>query len=245
MTVQNVATVTLSDYEEEFRIFKNNIGAVTRAFYYDAAYWEQIKANSKVVCTLNETPWLWNDFRLIASSYVFIILGCIFDSYDSTFRLSRLIQTAKSSGYFKKENLRLRKMAQPDIVPEWIDAYMRNTHEMTGEDFRTLKAYVNSISTDWEKIRDVRNKIVAHQERFPDKLSKKHLLAAADRKQIENIIRRLLIVEHILQEAGLNGTKPDYNHRSHQMKDIAQKELKRTVDLLSSGVKYMMEHKNT
>lgn len=235
MSKNKVAPNIGLDYEKELIVFQNNLNNAIRAFYYDVALYERVKDNTKEICLLNETPWFWNDFRHYTVMSVFIVLGRIFDKDTRSHSIDRLEQAARTTDYFCKENLRLRKVSSSDNSSEWIDGYMEGVYELIDADFDRMGSFIEEIRTDWNKLEKVRHKFFAHQDMFSDENVKKELLEKADNKLIESVIKKLLTVESILLEAGLNGKKPDYDYAPEQMRAIAKKELNKVIDLLSTG----------
>jgi hypothetical protein len=229
------AAIPQLDYKKEFLIFQSNVNRMARAYYYDLAIYDAAKGNQQTVCVLNSNGWFWDDFRKYTVMSVFILLGCVFDKDERSHSITRLLEAAKSSTYFTKEELRLRKIACSENSSEWIDGYMKNVQDLSSDDFDQISNFIKMIEGDWEKMKTVRHKFFAHQDVFTDENIKKQTLEAADNELIKSIIDRLLVVENILLEAGSNGRKPDFSFNPLQMVGIAKDEINKVINSLSKG----------
>lgn len=233
------------DYEQEYQIFLSNINLAARSFYYHVELNRQIYRDgkrykyfqySKIYQAVYANAQFWNDYKYSSVLTCIISLGRILDKPTNTHKVERLIEAAKKSGLFTNKKLRERKTKEIPNDPALVDSFMRTTHEFSSQDFKTLEDFIAQTRKKWEEIKDLRNKIHAHQEVMNDDLRKKILQGATYRK-IEEIIKRLLIVDRLLWEAFHNGRKPNFRRQQNKrVHNEVKRDVQSLLDKLSASI---------
>lgn len=218
-------------YEKEFEIFSSNINQAARSFYYHQEIQRQIYddgikhqnmpdgyfQNSKMFQAMQANSQFWMDYKHSSIVFAIIVLGRILDKNANAHKIERLIETAQKSGFFKNEKLRERKINGSNNSHEWIDNYMQNAHEFSDNDFKKISDFASETRKKWKNVKDLRNKIYAHQEAMDDQ-KKSSIFEKSKYAVFEEIIERLLTLEHILWDSFHNGKVPDFNHKNQKIK---------------------------
>lgn len=211
-------------YEKEFEVFSTNINGASRAFYYHTIINEKAAKNEDMLRALNSAALFWDDYRYFSILSVIIILGRVFDKNKRSHRLKKLIEDARASKHFTKESLRERKLVDSGNHVEWLEGYIQNAHELGSGDFDEMEDFAKEITDLWEKMAKIRKKIFAHQD-IMDESRKTTIVQTGKYKAIEQIIQKLLTLEHVLEQASLNGKKPDYTYRDTSNREAAEEEI--------------------
>lgn len=215
----------MSDYEQEFQMFSSNINQAARSFYYHReiqwqVYEDGIKhqelpegyfQDSIMFQAMNANAQFWNDYKYSSLFYAIVTLGRIFDKNKNSHGIKRLVKVAKSSELFTKEKLRERKVSGSENAHEWIETYMQSVTDIAPEDYYHFLRHVVEAKKLWNNVKDVRNKLYAHQDVISAE-KRSAILEKATYDTIEQIIKRLLTLESILFEAHHNGKKPDFEY---------------------------------
>lgn len=238
------------NYEQEFKIFSSNINQAARAFYYHQEFQRQIYddgikhqnmpngyfQDSKLFQAVQDNAQFWMDYKDCTIVFTVIVLGRIFDKdkkYQKSHHIERLIESANNSGFFTNEKLRERKIKGSDNSHEWIDNYMKNTHELSQDDFKNIYDYAKKTRENWESVKDLRNKIYAHQDVIDD-LKKNAIFEKSQYLVFEEIIQRLLTLENVFLEAFSNGRAPDFDFKNQHIKNAALKDVKSLLEKISN-----------
>lgn len=225
-------------YQKEFQIFSSNINQAARAFYYHKEINRQIHEDglkhdkppesyyqySKVYSSVQENARFWNDHDSMSITYTIIILGRVFDKPKKSHKIERLLDQAKQSRLFTNEELRKRKTKDSPNSFEWIDKYMEGSYELQDKDFLEIENFVKMTRKKWENIKDLRNKVFAHEEILEDE-EKKRIYKNSNYQIFQEIISNLLTVEHIFWEAFNNGTKPDFNYQNTRIESYIKNDV--------------------
>lgn len=225
-------------YEEEFRIFSNNVNQAARSFHYHCEIKKQIHEDgihhekmggyfqdSKIFQAINENAQFWSDYIYSSISNTIIILGRIFDRNKNSHGIERLISQARVSALFTKEELRIRKVSGSDNANEWIDNYMANIRDFERSEYSSFLRYIVKTKKLWSDIKKVRNKLYAHQAVI-NLATKTSILEKATYASIGEILSRLLVIEHIFFEAFHNGYPPNYDFENSDILKRAQEDIR-------------------
>jgi hypothetical protein len=184
---------------------------------------------------LNANAQFWNDYNYASLLYAIVTLGRIFDKNKKSHGIRRLTKIAKSSGLFTKKELRARKISGSENASEWIDAYMDNVSEISSKDYYQFLRYIVTTRKLWESVKDVRNKLYAHQDVLsPEKKSR--ILEKATYDIFEQIISRLLTIEKVLWQAFNNGGKPDFEFVSLEISQRAKADISSLLSRLTNRI---------
>lgn len=218
-------------YEKEFGIFSSNINQAARALYYHQEIQKQIYEDgvkhqnlpegyfqdSKMFQAMQANSQFWMDYKHSSIVFAIITLGRILDKNSNAHKIERLIKTARNSNLFNNDKLRERKIKGSDNANEWIEDYMKSTHELTDLDYNKITSFTEETRKRWEDVKDLRNKIYAHQEALDDN-RKAEILEKSKYEVFEDIIDRLLTLEYIFWQAYHNGTAPDFDYKNQQIR---------------------------
>ena len=235
----------MSNYEKEFQIFASNTNQAARSFYYhkeihgqvgdDIRKYQEIPeghpGTSELFQAMNANAQFWNDFSNSSSLFSLVTLGRIFDKPSKSHGIARLIKEIQSTDLFSKSELRKRKIAGSDNSHEWIDGFMQNIRNTTREECDRFLLYVADTQKLWIEIKDVRNKLYAHQDIIsPQKESE--ILGTATDEKIEKIILRLLTIKKALWEAFNNGANLNLEYGNTGLQMRVQTEVATLLDRL-------------
>lgn len=237
------------NYEHEFEIFSSNINQAAYAFYYHIELQRQIQKDglkhekkrdgyfqySKIFQGVSANAQFWNHYKYSSILTAIITVGRILDKPSTTHKIERLITAAESSDLFTRKSLRERKMKGSDNAHDWIDSFMNNTYELCAEDFKKIHDFVEHTRKKWESIKDLRNKVYAHQE-VMDNLKKTAIFQKSTYAAFEDIIKRLLKIEHIFWEAFNNGKKPDFRFQNKRIHRYTKKDIQSLLNTLAANI---------
>src|ERR1041384_3906038 len=104
--------------------------------------------------------------------------------HPSKNNIDSLLRVAEANKLiFSKQALRRRKQGSAKKEPEWLDAYMRDTHEPTKQDFMRIRAHVEKYKKLYESsYAGLRNKVYAH-------------MVASDPSEIQTLVAKTNITE--------------------------------------------------
>lgn len=236
----------MNAYEQEFQLFSSNIHQAARSFYYHREIQRQVYddgikhqelpmgcfQNSKMFQAMNANAQFWNDYKYSSLFYAIVILGRIFDRNKKSHGIRRLTRIAKCSGLFTKEELKKRKIAGSENAHEWIDAYMEKVTDIRPEEYYRFLRYIVTTGKLWDEVKDVRNKLYAHQDVISAE-KKSAILEKAKYDIFEKIIFNLLKTEEILWEVFHNGKKPDVDSASTKILDRVRSDVSSLLSRLS------------
>ena len=150
----------------------------------------------------------WSDYNYMTIQTTVIFLGKIFDPNSKTYNLSKMINSAsKAIPYFNREALRKRKTAL-GVETEIIDGYIPTAYELSKADIKAIKQEIKKANALWDKIEPFRNKIYAHSEILTSE-ERLELFGQVKYDDLKDLIQILLNISHALEQAELNGMKPD------------------------------------
>lgn len=234
------------DYEKEFNIFSSNINQAARAFYYHQEIQKQVYddgekyqnlpdgyfQDSKMFQAMQANSQFWMDYKHSSIVFAIITLGRILDKNSNAHKIERLIKAAQNSDLFNNDKLRERKIKRSDNADEWINNYINNAHELSSKNFSEILSFAEETRKKWETVKDLRNKIYAHQEALDD-IKKVAIFKKSTYGAFQEIIERLLTLEHIFWEAFHNGKPPDFGFKNQQIKNAVVKDVRSLLDRLS------------
>ena len=113
---------------------------------------------------------------------------------------------------------------------------MKNTHELNALDFAKIEALKCEAEILWKDIKDIRNKILAHQDILNEN-KKNNILAKGKYEIFEKIISKLLTIRYILDAAYINGTKPDFAHKDIDIHSSIKTDIESLFSRLSGSQK--------
>lgn len=224
-----------SEYEKEFQIFSNNVNQAARSFYYHTEIQKQVYEDcskqendyfqySKMYQAIDANAQFWNDYKYSSLFHAIVTLGRIFDRNKKSHGIRRLVKIAKQSGSFTTHKLRERKIKDSDNASEWIDEYMYEKQDIGSSEYFKLLRYVVETINMWQQVKGVRNKLYAHQDVMTD-TKRQSILETATYGTLEDIIKRLLTIEHIYWQAYYNGASPDLGYKNEQVLNRVQKDV--------------------
>lgn len=237
----------MDEYEQEFQIFATNIRSAARSFYYHRELMHQVYTDglkhqqlpngyfqdSKMYQAMNSNSQFWETYNFSSIFHTILTLGRIFDKDPRSHSINRLSKLIKRSCIFSKEELRKRKISESDNANEWIDEYIDNVNEFSQEDYQSIFQYIAETLEHWDCVKDVRNKLYAHQDVLGfDRKSEIREKATYD--VIEKIIARLLTIEHILWEAFHNGRTPYFEYTNKEIFEKAKADVSSLLSRLSN-----------
>lgn len=223
------------EYEKEFEIFSRNVNQAARSFYYHQEIKKQIYDDcqkqengyfqySELYQVINTNAQFWNDYEYSSLSYAIITLGRIFDKNKKSHGIRRLVKLAKQSNSFTTQKLRERKIKSSDNAKEWIDNYMYDKQDISSSEYFQLLRYIVETTQLWKQVKAVRNKFYAHQDVITD-VSKQGILKKAKYNVFEDVIERLLTIEHVYWHAFFNGAPPNLKYKNDQVFNSSKQEV--------------------
>ncbi|HNS44957.1 MAG TPA: hypothetical protein PKH37_07010 [Alphaproteobacteria bacterium] len=238
--------MTTSNYEKEFQIFSSNLNQAARAFYYHQEIQRQVYEDcmkykswqeSNIYQAIQDNAQFWEDYKDLSILCFVITLRKIFDkdkNGQESHHIDRLIKSVKNSDLFTNQKLRERKIKGSDNADDWIDEYMKNTHQLSETDFSKIEDFVSATKEKWDSVKPLCNKILAHQDALtPQKRSQ--IFENSKYAIFEEIITRLLTVENILWQAYHNGQKPDFGYVNNKVRNAVAYDVVLLLGKLSSG----------
>lgn len=179
---------------------------------YALRQFRTLLSDQKSVNELNKNVHFWQIFESALVTKLFISLRRLYDSSGDTFTVQSFIKDCiVHVDQFSSATLRKRKMEESASAHEWIDGYMKDVHEPTAEDFRSLAKLVKDNSKRMKGLyTDIASKVCAHaihtdtEEIF--KLSQ-----GANFDEIESALTSIWHVYQQVWQMYENGRAPDLN----------------------------------
>lgn len=223
----------METFEEHIQIYCNEISILLGSY----SLWKELNYNIKdddnFLTILNSSPRSWIAIRRSLQVTYFTVLHNMFDGDQKSFSVFDLLQYCiKNIEFFKKENLKKRKIQDLNGEPDWLEEYIENTHEFDKNDFYRLKSEISKKKTIYnKKYRKIRNKILIHKDK--EFIGKENSLwNETEIMEFEEIIWTLANLETTLFNFYYNGRKP--------LLDSSQPDLSRfenDFNLLKKGLK--------
>lgn len=219
-------------YTEHYKAFAQNINFAARIMHYYLHLGAMAKDGGKNYKTLNKTARFWNDFNFVALQTVIIFLGKIFDNQNRTHNLTKLLEVLPQSlEHFNKDNLRKRKV-QIGGKFEGLDEYIKEAYELTAEDIDAINIEAEKARTLWGKIEPLRHRFYAHHQMLTDQ-QRDALFKNVTYDELENLVQILLNISSALEQAEINGRKPDFNNDYRGPINLAEGEIDKLLNTLA------------
>lgn len=215
-------------YEKEFSIFSSNIKLAANSFEYYKTLLSDYKNNKKVQEASNSHQNFWKNFEYSSFLVVIVTLGRIFDKDKESHSIYKLLNAIKNTDHFKKSSLKARLNATKHNCEGEIDSLIERSYELNDDDISELKKSVDEAEKLWNGMRNIRNKILGHDDaetrsQIDDILTniilgsddnetnskKVEIIGTYNPDSMNKLISILLTIEHILNQSILNPTKPN------------------------------------
>lgn len=232
-----------TDYEDEFRIFSDNVNKSARSFYYHKEFNRQVLddcrkqqnghyGKSILYKSISANTQFWNDYNFSSLHYTVVILGRIFDKNKNSHGLCRLFTISKQNlNAFTTEKLRERKITGLGNADEWIDDYMSDKADIDPSSY--LETFIKETISFWDEVKHVRNKFYAHQAVIN---ANNYILEEVKYEKYEKIINRLLTIEHVYWEAYNNGILPSLDYKNSDVHAQAKEEISNLLNRLAKSI---------
>jgi hypothetical protein len=200
-------------YVEYHDHFSNEVYQATACYVIWKNLQNQPAEDDALLMSLNENALSWVFIRHSMMVSLIMALGRIFDTDGDSVSVDDLIKSCiVDIDQFSKSKLRERKL-QNHNAHEWIDSYMESVYEPIETDFLRLKPEVKKYREIFNSYyKPLRHKIFAHSDKAS--LSQRDdLWRATKGANMEDMLNFLEDVKITLQEAYLNGRKPELTGR--------------------------------
>jgi len=200
-------------YVEYHDHFSNEVYQATACYVIWKNLQNQPAEDDDLLISLNENALSWVFIRHSMMLSLIMALGRIFDTNGDSVSVDDLIKSCIADiDQFSKTKLRERKL-QSHNAHEWIDSYMESVYEPIESDFNRLKSEVKKYREIFKSYyKPLRHKIFAHSDKAS--LSQTDdLWRATKGANMEDMLNFLEDVKITLQEAYLNGRKPELTGR--------------------------------
>ncbi|MBN8520548.1 MAG: hypothetical protein J0L77_01440 [Alphaproteobacteria bacterium] len=222
-------------YTEQYKTFQQNVVFAARTFHCYLIIGEKAATDKQVYNALNNNARFWSDYNYIALQTVIIFLGKIFDTDNNTRNITKMLKAVIDDiSYFNKFNLKERKLKLSGEF-EGINEYINNAHELSREDIKEIKQRVKKARGQWNNVKPLRDKIYAHNQNLNEE-ERVELYKKVKYSDLKDILQILLNVAHSLEQAELNGRRPDFNYNYEGPIRVAEKEVDNLLMLLIKGM---------
>ena len=224
------------EYKSYYTKFAQNVYFAARTLYYFLNITQKAVDKNEVHNVLEYNAQFWNDYNFMTIQSVVIFLGKIFDDDTRSYSLKNMLKKAVDGmEYFSRASLRKRKIELAGTF-EGIEEYIQNSHELSNEDIKNVKLEVNKARKLWFSFKPIRDKIYAHNQILSLEEQEK-LFKNARYDDLKEIVRILLNIVHIFEQAELNGNKPDFEFNYRGPIINSEKETDKLISLLVLGKK--------
>ncbi len=200
-------------YIEYHHHFSNEVYQATACYVIWKNLQNQPANDSALLSSLNENALSWVFIRHSMMVSLIMTLGRIFDTDGESVSIDDLIKSCISDIHlFSKSSLRERKMRESN-ASNWIDSYMESVYEPSENDFQRLKPEIKKCRDIFNSYyKPLRHKIFAHSDKLFFQQTDE-LWSATKNANIEELLNFLEDIKITLQEAYLNGRKPELINR--------------------------------
>jgi hypothetical protein len=220
-------------YENHYRAFSENITFAARILHYYLRMGFHAQENSEELKAINQSPRFWLDWNFMALQTVIIFLGKIFDGQSRTHNLTALLEALPNSmSHFSKEELRKRKIKAGLTDLEILDTYIADAHELDASDIIAINEQAEEAKKIWKKIYPLRNRFYAHHQMLTNEERDK-LFRRVTYDELELIVQILLNISFALEQAEINGRKPDFDTDYEGPINRAEGEVDRMIQTLA------------
>ena len=221
-------------YKCHFNAFEQNIKFAARILHYYLHMGSLAQLDTAEYKALNYNARFWNDFNFIALQTTIIFLGKIFDKDTRTHNIRALLKSLSLNlKYFSKNSLRQRKINLGST--DGIDEYISNAHELDQSDIHDIHAEVDKAVMLWQKIQPLRHQVYAHNQMLSNE-AKDALFKQVTYDDLEYLVQILLNVCFALEQAELNGRKPDFSDDHSGPINVADGQIIKLMKVLVNGM---------
>lgn len=221
-------------YIKHYKAFSQNTNFAARVLHYYLHLGTMAKPHDKEYNALNKTARFWNDFNFMALQTTIIFLGKIFDAQKRAHSLTKLIEVLPHSlEYFSKSMLKERKMALGEKF-DWLEAYMEDAHELTLDDVEVINAEADKAKALWKKFAPLRHQVYAHNQMLTNE-QRDALYNKVTYDELEELVQILLNISFALEQAEINGRKPDFKNNYESPINQSEGEINRLLNILTKG----------
>jgi hypothetical protein len=200
-------------YVEYHDHFSNEVYQATACYVIWKNLQNQPAEDDALLMSLNENALSWVFIRHSMMVSLIMALGRIFDTDGDSVSVDDLIKSCiVDIDQFSKSKLRERKL-QSHNAHEWIDSSMESVYEPIETDFNRLRSEVKKYRKIFNSYyKPLRHKIFAHSDKASFS-QRDDLWRATKGANMEDMLNFLEDVKITLQEAYLNGRKPELTGR--------------------------------
>lgn len=206
----SAATDPEVEFENELRIFDNDVDEVVQCFYIWRTFHAVARKTRKVYDMLNRNAGFWNVALGSIQANSLIALGRIFDKDPRTHNVKRLLKLAEDNPVlFSKHSVRRRKTKILANNRSLLEDYMRNVHDPSPTDFKRLRSFVDVRRKIYERCyKQLRDKRYAHRER----MNINGFFAQTDVRELAQLVTDLSKLHRVLWDWQQNGIRPRISH---------------------------------
>ncbi len=201
-------------YIEYHDHFSNEVYQATACYVIWKNLQNQPADDSALLNSLNKNALSWVFIRHSMMVSLIMTLGRIFDTDGESVSIDDLIKSCISDIHlFSKSSLRERKMRASN-ASNWIDSYMESVYEPSENDFQRLKPEIKKYRDIFNSYyKPLRHKIFAHSDKQIFQKTDE-LWSETKNANMEELLNFLEDIKITLQEAYLNGRKPELKNRT-------------------------------
>lgn len=219
-----------AEFKKELDIVANEVYEATYIHHVMEEINDIARSDEEILRAMNEQPLFWQAHRASSQAALFMCLGRIFDTNESTNSIHRLVRITRANlQIFSKTALLARKMVNGQ-KPAWLDAY-EQLHgrqflddiwePQTAADLKVLKDALKPHTTHFEAVyRPIRHSVYGHRLMSDDEAGIA-LFPQTNRKAVGEILDFLHDLIESVSELYLNGTMPELGRR--EFKDYNQR----------------------
>lgn len=196
---------------DHLNTLRNEAESSLRALYALRQF-RTLLTDQKSVNELNKNVHFWKIFESALATKLFIGLRRLYDSSGNTFTVQSFIKDSIDHvDQFSSAAFRKRKMEGSANAHEWIDGFMKDVHEPTAEDFRSLARLVKDNSKRMKGLyTDIASKVYAHAIHT----DAEEIFKLSQGANFDEIESALMSIWHVYQQVWQmyeNGGVPDLN----------------------------------
>lgn len=226
--------MTSTEFDEELRMFRDEIYTATLSWHSYLTLNAQIGASDALLDALNRHPSFWVITNNALQHNSILTLGRIFDKDPRSRSIHRIIKACvEHPDIFSKQSLRVRR--KKDENASWFEDYIAKAFEPTAAHFKELEDEVNACITIWNAAYEpIRHKVIAHR----DKLSKEAVAELSSKTkvaEISDLLQRLHTIEDALMELAWNARAISLARRINPRVEEAEDATKGMLDSILKG----------
>lgn len=223
-------------YTQPYKAFSENVAFAARILNYYRYIQDKAQPGTPELEVLNKSPRFWLDWNYMALQTVIIFLGKIFDTQSRTHNIDQLMEgLSQSLNKFTKEELPQRKIKFGLIDPAILEEAVNRAQDWNIVDITNIQTQVDKAKELWEKFKPLRNRIYAHQQMLTDQ-DRDSLFSNTTFTDLENLVQILINISHVIEQAELNGLRPDFSNDYKGLINRANGEAKKLLEVLVAGL---------